>query len=422
VNERINVTIMNFTWIKRVKFYHFYFKDVRCFFDEIYICFVDQDKLIDCLLFNHEVADCTDRNYCESGGRCLQKKQGGQMQFACVCPECHYGSFCQLLMTQYSLSLDSIFGQEIITGASLAQQKLFIKITLALVILIFVTGITSNVCSTLTFFHGDTRSTGCGYYLLILSIASQISLTIFVCRFIYLLISQMTIIPNRQFLSITCVLFDFLLQISISFCDWLSTCVACERALSVLKGVTFNKSLSVRMVKFAIPILLIGLILTSIHQMFSRELIPDPRLDNRIWCVIKFPAGWLHTYDVVVNLLNNIIPFLINLIAAILLLVAFSCAKQKTVRKSYMIILNKQVKEHKDLIISPIMMIICKLPLLIVVLVIKCMKSKWHLYLSTGCYFLSLVPLLATFPAFVLSSPSYLKIFNSQRMKLLRRH
>lgn len=422
VSEELPLSIMNLTWIKRVKFYHIYFKKVRCFYDELYMCFVDRDLLIDCLLFNHEVADCTDRNYCENGGRCLQKKQGGQVHSACVCPECHYGSFCQLTMTRYSLTLDSMFGQEIITDASLSQQKLFIKIMFTFVVLIFFIGITSNVCSTLTFLHRDIRRTGCGCYLLTLSIASQISLAIFICRFIYLLMSQMTTIPNGQFLSITCILFDFLLQLSISFCDWLSTCVACERVVSVLKGITFDKPLSARVVKFIIPALLIGLILTSIHQVFNRELISDPRLENRLWCVIKLPVGWLRTYDVVMNLLNSILPFLINLISAILLLVAFSHTKRKVAKKNYLNILKKQIREHKDLIVSPVMMISCKLPLLIVILIIQCIKSKWQLYLSTACYFLSLVPLLATFPIFILTAPSYLKTFSTMRIKVFRRH
>jgi len=412
---------MNFTWIKRVKLYHHYFKDVRCFYDEVYMCLVDNSQLIECLLFNHKVAHCTDRNYCENGGRCLENKQAGQVQFACVCPECHYGSFCQLTMTQYSLTLDSMLGQEILTDMPLDQQKIFIKIILAVVVLIFFVGIASNICSTVTFYDIQIRSHGCGYYLLILSISSQISLIVFGCRFVYLLISQMTIIPNRQLLNVSCILLDFLLQLSISFCDWLSSCVACERTASAIKGVNFNKKLSIRMVKFVIPMLLISLILMFIHQVFSRELISDPRSDDRLWCVVKFPRRWLQTYNAAMNLFNSVVPFLINLISAILLLINFSRTKQKAAKKKYITVFKEQVKEHKELIISPIVMISFKLPMLIVILIIKCIKSQWELYLSTTCYFLALVPLLATFAIFVLPAPSYVKIFNTKRNKLFKR-
>lgn len=186
VSERLNATIMNFTWTKRVKLYHHYFQDVRCFFDEVYMCLVDRFQLIECLNFNHNVTDCTDRNYCENGGRCLQDTQTGYLQFVCVCPECHYGLFCQLTMTQYSLTLDTMIGQEIMTDVSLSGQKPMIKITLALVIIMLVVGMTSNICSTLTFSHAHIRNVGCGYYLLVLSIANQITLSVFfVASFIF---------------------------------------------------------------------------------------------------------------------------------------------------------------------------------------------------------------------------------------------
>ncbi len=421
VSERLNKTIMNFTWIERVKLYHHYFKDIRCFYDEIYMCLVDDYQLIDCLFFNHDVAHCTDRNYCENGGRCLEDKKIGQVQFACVCPECHYGLFCQLTMTKYSLTLDSMLGQEIITDASLDQQKPFIKITLALVVLMSVIGFTLNLCSTWTFSHDDLRKTGCGFYLLILSIANQISLILVVGRFIYLLVSQIMIVSNSRFLSISCMFFDFLIQLSTSFCDWLTACIACERTVSAVKGVHFDKILSIRVVKFVIPMLLGSLTVTSIHQMFIRELILDPRSDQRVWCIVKYPQAWVQTYDIVINLFNTIVPFLFNLCSAVLLLIIFSRTKQKTLKKSYIGILKKNVKTHKDLIISPLLMISFKLPMLIVVFILKCIKAKWELYLSITCYFMALVPLLATFAIFILPSPSYFKIFNKKRTGMFKR-
>lgn len=217
------------------------------------------------------------------------------------------------------------------------------------------------------------------------------------------------------------MLFDFLLQLSISFCDWLSTCIACERTVSVIKGIKFDKSLSVRTAKRIIPTLFITIVSTLIHQVFNRKLIPDPRVDERLWCVLKFPTNWLQTYNDVMHLFNSIIPFLINLMSMILLIIALARLKQKTGKKSYLNVLKKQIKEHKDLIIGPILTLSCKLPLLVVTLVIKCIKSKWQLYLSVGCYFLSFVPLLATFAIFVLPAPSYVTIFKAKLRKLLKR-
>lgn len=101
VSERLNTTIMNYTWINRVRHNHKYFKDIRCFFYEVYMCLVDRNQLVNCLIFNYNVSNCTDQNYCKNGRRCLHNRQAGEIRFACVCPECSYGLFCQLTMTQY---------------------------------------------------------------------------------------------------------------------------------------------------------------------------------------------------------------------------------------------------------------------------------------------------------------------------------
>jgi hypothetical protein len=126
--------------------------------------------------------------------------------------------------------------------------------------------------------------------------------------------------------------------------------------------------------------------------------------------------------DVTMNLANSIVPFLINLISPVLLLINLSRIKQRATSESYINALKKQAKEHKNLIMSSILIISCKLPILILILVIKCIKHKWELYLSITCYFIALVPLTTTFAIFVLPSPSYVKVFNEKRDRLLRRH
>jgi len=189
-----------------------------------------------------------------------------------------------------------------------------------------------------------------------------------------------------------------------------------------MKGIDFNKALSVRMVKVVVPTLIVSLTITSIHQVFSRELITDPRIDERLWCVMKLSKSWLKKYYFTMNLANSIVPFLINLISAVLLLINLSRIKQRTTSKGYINALKKQVKTHKDLIISPILIISCKLPILILILVIKCIKYKWQLYLLTACYFMAFIPLIATFATFILPSPTYIKIFNTRRERLHNRH
>jgi hypothetical protein len=227
------------------------------------MCLVDRVGVLDCFNYNHAVNNCTEGFYCENGGRCLQSKQLGQIYFACVCPECFHGSFCQLTMNQYSLTLDSIIGSEILVDQSFSKQSPLIKVLSAVVAVMFVLGVVSNVCSALTFSHASILKIGCGYYLFLLSIGAPLTLCVFLARFVYLLTSQIMIIENK----VTCMSFDFVLYFLITICDWLTACIACERTINVIIGVNFKTKESVRVVKFVVPCLVVVLNLTSIHQV-----------------------------------------------------------------------------------------------------------------------------------------------------------
>ena len=411
VSERLDSTVMNFTWLKRVKFYHQYFHDVKCFHDEIYMCLIDDEQLPDCLQFNHELNNCTVRNYCENDGRCFQHKRSGDLNFACVCPKCTGGSFCQRRMEQFYLTLDSMLGDTILTDTSLQKQPLLIKLLVALITVMFLLGLVSNSLSCLTFFHRRVRQVGCGYYLIVLTFFNQFTLAIFVARFLYLIVGQMTIIRNKQAVTGICTVSDFFLSLHIYVCDWLTACIACERTISVILGAKFDREKSVKIVKFVVLILYILVVLTSLHQPFSRVLINDPRNDERFWCVINFRSIGLKYYTIITNLFHSITPFLVNFFSAIILLIYFARVKQRAIQKEkYITIVVKQVRQHKDLIISPLVMIVFKLPSIIVMLVIKCIESKWQLYLSVTTYFISLLPLLMTFFVFILPASTYRKI------------
>lgn len=421
VREYLDEHVMNFTWLKRVKLYHKYFKHVRCFYDEFYMCFLDEQQLPECFHFNHAHSDCTsDRQYCEHGGRCFQHKhqQTGELNFACVCPKCVSGSFCQLDMNQFSLTLDSLLGETILISKKIRDQPFLIKFALTFISILCSFGLLSNLASLLTFLQGELCQIGSVYYLLILSIISPITLLVFLFRFLYLLINLSSSIENHQFLSFACSFFDFLLILLVSTCDWLTACLTCERTASVIQGIKFNKRRSVRLVKLICPAVILIVTLTSIQQLFSRRLIPDPRDDVRQWCVIKYRYQWLQTYDITVKFLHSTIPFLINLISAIVLLVIFAQKKQRaTSKETYSSIFFKQLLQQKHLLVSPLMMVAFKVPLFIAQVSFKCITNKWQLHMSLIAYLASNVPLAATFFVFVWVSPSYYNVFVKKWIK-----
>ncbi|CAF1245842.1 unnamed protein product [Didymodactylos carnosus] len=131
VGELLNSTIMSFNYLKRIKFYYrpCLILGTKCFFDEKYICLCDNEGFLDCFLFDHQASNCIGHNYCLNGGECVQPvhKYETKMKFVCVCPPCYYGELCQFSTTKYSMTMDALLGQIILTSKNLHQQPLIIK-------------------------------------------------------------------------------------------------------------------------------------------------------------------------------------------------------------------------------------------------------------------------------------------------------
>jgi hypothetical protein len=170
----------------------------------------------------------------------------------CICDECYYGSRCQLSTIGFALSLDAILGYQILPQISFIHQTLSVKISTTISTSLFVIGFISACLSIVTFRRKESREVGCGFYLYSSSICLIITIIVFIYKFWFLILSQMLIITNDSLLKINCVLIDYLLRSLLSLGDWLNACVAIERAISITKGIKFNKSKSIRIAKMII--------------------------------------------------------------------------------------------------------------------------------------------------------------------------
>ena len=63
--------------------------------------------------------------------------------------------------------------------------------------------------------------------------------------------------------------------------QWLSACVAIERAIASIQGIHFNKQKSKQMAKYIIFSLLLLIIITNIHDPIHRRLIDDNNNDEK---------------------------------------------------------------------------------------------------------------------------------------------
>ncbi|CAF1539705.1 unnamed protein product [Adineta steineri] len=195
--------------------------------------------------------------------------------------------------------------------------------------------------------------------------------------------------------------------------QWLNACVAGERAYTIIKGTRFQKKKSKKAAKIIIIILIIVIISTSIYDPFYRRLIDEENDDEiRIWCIITYSSS-LKTFQSAIHGFHFNAPFVINLVSSIVLITRKS-RQQSNLRtdRTYYQLLRQQLREHKNLLIAPVILVILALPRLIISYVSNCMKSASNPWIYLILYFISFIPPMLTFIIYVLPSKFYKQEFN----------
>lgn len=312
-------------------------------------------------------------------------------------------------MSQYAFSLDAMLGREILQNLSIVDQPLIIKIALIIFVMMISIGFISNSLSWITFKQPKVREFGCGLYLFCLPIIGQLGLTGVAGRFFYFLCTQIYNVDNHLAARWSCISLEYVTTVSTMLFDLLTACIAVERSVNIIKGTSFKKADSVWWAKCIILVLIIILTASAWHEIFIRHIIDDPRAISRhTWCVVMFPWKWLESYRLTINLINLIIPSLINLIATLFLLhkstkMKQTLSKDKKKKTTYFIILKKQLPFYG----SPFGIVIFSLIRLIFLFTLTCIKYQWQKYLYLIAYFISFLPFVATFPIFILPAKIY---------------
>jgi hypothetical protein len=414
IDQLFSETIAKQHLLKRIKFYHIPCQtrlDLVCFYDSIHFCLCNLDRQANCFEFDHNMTyNCRQSNFCENKGQCFYDDPRCPTSSICVCPQCYYGSRCQFSTKGSTLSLDAILGYGIRPNTGISRQPIVVKVGIMLTTILFSLGLISGLLSVLTFRMKKTRDVGCGVYLLALSITSIITTSVFAIKFSFLLASQMGLINNRLFFYIQCLSIDFVLQLLLSSGDWLSGCVAIERAVNASKGVDFDKTKSKQVARYIIFLVFILNICTHIHDPIHRHLMDDEE-EQRTWCVTKY-ASLLQIFDWTLNVFHFSVPFGVNCISA--LFIIRTVARMRSIvhkNHSYKQLLREQFQYHKHLLISPLILVLLALPRLIISFFSGCMKSARDPWFYLIGYFISLIPSMLTFVIFVLPSELYMKEF-----------
>ncbi|CAF1369705.1 unnamed protein product [Adineta ricciae] len=322
LTELFNETFSKEHLIKRIKYYHIPCQqqlDLICFHDDTQICLCDLNRRTDCFEFNHNTTyDCQGNNFCENNGQCFRDNIKCPTTSMCICPECFYGSRCQFTTKGSVLSLDTILGYHIHQDLDMKNQSITLKIMIILIMLIFFIGVINGILTLLTFSTKNTRSVGCGLYLITSSIISLITIIVLIIKFWFLVISHMNLIENKSLTHIQCVCLDFSLRILLSTNGWFNSCVSIERTINALKGIKFNKTKSKQIAKWIIPICILITSCTYIYDPIHRRLTDDDE-EKRSWCITDY-SSTLKLIDRYVDMFHFLVPFLINMISALIII------------------------------------------------------------------------------------------------------
>ncbi|CAF1542354.1 unnamed protein product [Adineta ricciae] len=427
LHEVLNTTLLNHPLRRRVKYYHVpcqQHRDLLCFYDETFMCLCTDERHANCFEFVHNItSDCQDTKYCGNAGTCIQDHPLCPTTFVCVCAQCYYGSKCQFTTEGSGLSLDTILGYHISPHVTIHHQPSVVQVSIAITTTMFAFSLLGNTLCILIFRRKMISETGCGFYLLMLSIVSLLTMTVFILKFWLLVLSQMKIIIRPSTLYANCVWTEFFLKCLPHVGDWLSACVAMERALTIYSGANFNKKKSKRTAKWIVAMILLCSTATAIHDPLHRQLIDDAE-EQRTWCIPIYSSS-VQIFNRVIYIIHFFGPFIFNFVSASLVII--QVARQRFTTRQHIPLMQhlwQQLCEHKHLIISPCILIILALPRLIISFIWDCLKSVRDPRLFLAGYFLSFIPPVVIFIVFVLPSKMYKKelsdvvkhIFNRKRL------
>ncbi|CAF1562058.1 unnamed protein product, partial [Adineta steineri] len=248
VDEVLSTELVSLPRIQRLKSYHIPCQrdfNLQCFMDEFYMCLCTEEHHSNCFPLDHQSNFvCDDNVYCENGGTCLQGRPICFYSILCVCSDCFFGDRCQFYAKGIGLTLDDLLRYEIRPNSTLNDQSLVVKLSAIFVMIIFLISLINGFLSYLVFHNRDSRKVGSGIYLRLSSIISILIVTMLIIKFWFVTYTYMNPLINRNILRAGCLVFEPLLRLFLNMSNWLNTCVAIERVISVLQGINFNKQRS----------------------------------------------------------------------------------------------------------------------------------------------------------------------------------
>jgi len=366
------------------------------------------------------------------------------------------GDQCNPFQKTIGLTINDILRNQVQPNASFSKQSSLIKVAAAITMIMFSIGFINGIFSLMTFKNKELRKIGCGIYLLASSITSLLTITMFTVKFWFVVLTQLYSTVNSNVLRFDCVFIGPVLKLCLYLDGWLNGCVAIERTMNVFKGVNFDQKMSRRMARriiFILPILILGSLVHELirHDLFEHtipkyksikhelpmnisikgnlsNIYEDIRNETieympelQVLCIVRYTHA-LQNYNTFTLFFHLIMPFIANLCSAVSII--FGTARQRSTalkNLSFKEHIFKQLSEHKQLIISPIVLLTLAIPRLILSLVSGCVDPSSNPWLYLCGYFISFTPPMLIFVVFVLPSELYTNKFEESMTKYIQR-
>jgi hypothetical protein len=334
---------------------------------------------------------------------------------------CSVGGRCQFYDKSIGITLDDILRDQIRPNMLLYNQPFLVKMSAVLTIIMFVAGLINSVFSFITFQNKDLRKTGCAMYLLASSVTSLLTISMFTVKFWFVVVTHMNMASiSWSIFQGGCVSIEPILKLFAYLNAWLNACVATERAVNVFKGISFDKKKSKHIARWIIIILPFCIMATIIHEFRYRKLIEYDIKEGKIrvhktkryvWCLTHYSPS-VQNYNTIILFFHLLGPFIANLFSA--LFIIFGTTRQRSAtqhKQTFRENLRDQLNEHKQIVISPIVLLTLALPRLIISILSGCMNTSRNPWLFLSAYFISFTPSILVFVVFVLPSKLFRKRF-----------
>lgn len=258
----------------------------------------------------------------------------------------------------------------------------------------------ANILVIVTGLQPSVRNTGCGCYLLVLSCSAEVGLVTLTVKTLFLV--------NVYAQKVSCAIIEMLLATSAPLVDWLAACVAVDRAVAAVIGVSLERTKSIRAARCVTVSLFTFVVTTAIYRPLNQHLLNDPRRPLS-WCILKFNTAWLSKYHVILNIVHLIVPFLINFISAVILFSSIVRRKfaLKNSQQPSRMIFYEQLSVYKHSLTSPMILLVLGMPRLVFTFALACLVHSWQKQVYLIGYFVSVLPLATNLLIFLLPSPTY---------------